>query len=64
MRLTRDSDLFAKDAVFEGTNGPIKFDSTHSYSGSTEGEYDYIFFTLSNFFRPLYNLSNLFLKHL
>lgn len=36
MRLTRDSDLFAKDAVFEGTNGPIKFDSTHSYSGSTE----------------------------
>ncbi|XP_011504404.1 PREDICTED: disintegrin and metalloproteinase domain-containing protein 10 [Ceratosolen solmsi marchali] len=34
MRLVRDSGLFSKDAVFEGTNGSIDFDTNHSYSGT------------------------------
>ncbi|XP_008548211.1 disintegrin and metalloproteinase domain-containing protein 10 [Microplitis demolitor] len=33
MRLVQDT-VFAKDAVFEGTNGPIAFDSSHSYTGT------------------------------
>ncbi|KAG8035466.1 hypothetical protein G9C98_006912 [Cotesia typhae] len=33
MRLVPDT-VFAKDAVFEGTNGPIAFDSSHSYTGT------------------------------
>lgn len=36
MRLVQDT-VFAKDAVFEGTNGPIAFDSSHSYTGTIAG---------------------------
>ncbi|XP_015585576.1 disintegrin and metalloproteinase domain-containing protein 10 isoform X2 [Cephus cinctus] len=38
MRLVRDGNLFAKDAVFEGTDGPIIFDTTHSYVGTIVGD--------------------------
>ncbi|XP_014212080.1 disintegrin and metalloproteinase domain-containing protein 10 [Copidosoma floridanum] len=34
MRLVRDSNLFSNDAVFEGTDGPINFDTSHSYTGT------------------------------
>uniref|UniRef100_A0A0C9RNW9 ADAM10 endopeptidase n=1 Tax=Fopius arisanus TaxID=64838 RepID=A0A0C9RNW9_9HYME len=36
MRLTRDTRIFAEDAIFEGTNGPISFDPVHSYVGTIE----------------------------
>lgn len=38
MRLVRDGNLFANDAVFEGTDGPIPFDTSHSYTGTIDGE--------------------------
>ncbi|XP_023318436.1 disintegrin and metalloproteinase domain-containing protein 10 [Trichogramma pretiosum] len=34
MRLVRDSGLFTDDAVFEGSSGPIDFDTSHSYTGT------------------------------
>ncbi|XP_031784543.1 disintegrin and metalloproteinase domain-containing protein 10 isoform X2 [Nasonia vitripennis] len=34
MRLVHDSGLFSKDAVFEGSNGLIDFDVSHSYTGT------------------------------
>ncbi|XP_043524571.1 disintegrin and metalloproteinase domain-containing protein 10-like isoform X2 [Frieseomelitta varia] len=34
LRLIRDKGLFSKDATFESTNGPIDFDSSHSYVGT------------------------------
>ncbi|KAK0183166.1 hypothetical protein PV327_001233 [Microctonus hyperodae] len=34
MRLVRDTSVFAQDAIFEGTNGPISFDTLHSYVGT------------------------------
>ncbi|XP_063989410.1 disintegrin and metalloproteinase domain-containing protein 10-like isoform X1 [Diachasmimorpha longicaudata] len=36
MHLIRDTRIFAKDAVFEGTDGPIPFDTLHSYVGTIE----------------------------
>ncbi|XP_043266716.1 disintegrin and metalloproteinase domain-containing protein 10-like isoform X2 [Venturia canescens] len=38
MRLVRDNNLFAKDATFEGTEGPIPFDMSHSYVGTIDGD--------------------------
>ncbi|XP_031842492.1 disintegrin and metalloproteinase domain-containing protein 10 isoform X2 [Nomia melanderi] len=34
LRLIRDKSLFSRDATFENTNGPIDFDTSHSYVGS------------------------------
>ncbi|XP_076241864.1 disintegrin and metalloproteinase domain-containing protein 10 [Calliopsis andreniformis] len=34
LRLTRDEGLFSKDATFLSTNGPIAFDTSHSYVGT------------------------------
>ncbi|XP_012281444.1 disintegrin and metalloproteinase domain-containing protein 10 [Orussus abietinus] len=34
MRLVRDGNLFSKDAVFEGSNGNIPFDTSRSYTGT------------------------------
>ena len=34
LRLIRDKGLFSKDATFESTNGPIIFDTSHSYVGT------------------------------
>ncbi|KZC05932.1 Disintegrin and metalloproteinase domain-containing protein 10, partial [Dufourea novaeangliae] len=34
LRLIRDRSLFSKDATFEDTNGPIIFDTSHSYVGT------------------------------
>ncbi|RLU25860.1 hypothetical protein DMN91_002021 [Ooceraea biroi] len=34
IRLVRDASLFSKDASFESTNGPISFDTSHSYVGT------------------------------
>ncbi|XP_014488685.1 PREDICTED: disintegrin and metalloproteinase domain-containing protein 10 [Dinoponera quadriceps] len=34
IRLVHDASLFSKDATFEGTNGPISFDTSHSYIGT------------------------------
>ncbi|KAK1125085.1 hypothetical protein K0M31_006424 [Melipona bicolor] len=39
LRLIRDKGLFSKDATFESTNGPIDFDSSHSYVGTVLGEF-------------------------
>ncbi|XP_034939829.1 disintegrin and metalloproteinase domain-containing protein 10-like isoform X2 [Chelonus insularis] len=42
MRLVRDTNVFAQDAVFEGTNGPIAFDTSHSYVGTIAEDDDAI----------------------
>ncbi|XP_011641764.1 disintegrin and metalloproteinase domain-containing protein 10 isoform X2 [Pogonomyrmex barbatus] len=34
IRLIRDASLFSKDVSFESTNGPISFDTSHSYVGT------------------------------
>ncbi|XP_071866505.1 disintegrin and metalloproteinase domain-containing protein 10 isoform X2 [Bombus fervidus] len=34
LRLIQDKALFSKDATFESTNGPIDFDTSHSYVGT------------------------------
>ncbi|KAL0132759.1 hypothetical protein PUN28_000474 [Cardiocondyla obscurior] len=34
IRLFHDASLFSKDASFESTNGPISFDTSHSYVGT------------------------------
>ncbi|XP_036149690.1 LOW QUALITY PROTEIN: disintegrin and metalloproteinase domain-containing protein 10 [Monomorium pharaonis] len=34
IRLFRDPSLFSKDVSFESTNGPISFDTSHSYVGT------------------------------
>ncbi|XP_032688531.1 disintegrin and metalloproteinase domain-containing protein 10, partial [Odontomachus brunneus] len=36
IRLVHDASLFSEDASFEGTNGPISFDTSHSYVGIVE----------------------------
>lgn len=36
--MIRDKGLFSSDATFENTNGPIEFDTSHSYVGSVLGE--------------------------
>lgn len=46
MRLVRDSGLFSKDAVFESTDGPIDFDTSHSYTGTILGEL-FFFYSIS-----------------
>lgn len=38
LRLIRDKSIFSRDATFENTNGPIEFDTSHSYVGSVLGE--------------------------
>ncbi|XP_061941808.1 disintegrin and metalloproteinase domain-containing protein 10 isoform X2 [Apis cerana] len=34
LRLVRERSLFSQDATFENTNGPIDFDTSHSYVGT------------------------------
>ncbi|XP_076295147.1 disintegrin and metalloproteinase domain-containing protein 10 [Lasioglossum baleicum] len=34
LRLIRDKSLFSTDVTFEGTKGPIPFDTSHSYAGT------------------------------
>ncbi|KAG7190618.1 hypothetical protein KM043_006705 [Ampulex compressa] len=34
LRLVHDKSLFSEDATFECTNGPISFDTSHSYTGT------------------------------
>lgn len=38
IRLVRDASLFSKDVSFESTNGPISFDTAHSYVGTVLGK--------------------------
>ena len=43
MRLVRDNRLFANDAVFESSTGPVDFDTSHSYTGTILGKfYNYL----------------------
>ena len=37
--MIQDKGLFSKDATFESTNGPIDFDTSHSYVGTVLGEF-------------------------
>ncbi|CAK9807652.1 Disintegrin and metalloproteinase domain-containing protein 10 [Anthophora quadrimaculata] len=38
LRMIRDRSLFSSDATFESTNGPISFDTAHSYVGTVLGD--------------------------
>ncbi|CAK9824706.1 Disintegrin and metalloproteinase domain-containing protein 10 [Anthophora retusa] len=38
LRLIKDRSLFTSDATFESTNGPISFDTAHSYVGTVLGD--------------------------
>ncbi|CAK9794894.1 Disintegrin and metalloproteinase domain-containing protein 10 [Anthophora plagiata] len=38
LRLIRDRSLFTSDATFESTNGPISFDTAHTYVGTVMGD--------------------------
>ncbi|KAL6446416.1 hypothetical protein ACFW04_001174 [Cataglyphis niger] len=51
IRLVHDASLFSKDASFESTDGPISFDTSHSYVGTILGKYRYN--NSQGFYEPL-----------